>query len=138
MPTVPPPRPCTSYAPGHTVHWIQALRSANDPSAAALTRRGRLVAVEGQRITLAFAGRRSAVLYNHDPQRLLAVAGTLPCPVTLNERFAILRIPPYCFSVAREPLGPCPVDVLEETDLEGLAQRALTHGGFTVRLGELG
>lgn len=131
---IPPLKPCTSYLAGHQVHWIQALNTANRPQIAARTKHGLLLAVDGERLRVVL-GTRTRVLANHDPDRLRALAGELPCAVSYNEQFAILRIGAHCFSVqsaARGALGPCPVDELTCTDAESLAQRTVTHGGFTV------
>ena len=36
---------CITYAPGHNVHWIQALRSSNDEAAAAKTWSGMVLSL---------------------------------------------------------------------------------------------
>lgn len=138
MARIPSPKRCTSYAPGHTVHWIQALHTANKPEVARRTRQGTLIAVDGDELTIRFAGDAELERFrNHDPKRLLAAARRLPVTVSLNDRYCILRVGPYCFSVlkaARGPLGRCPVDDLVDDGPEALAERTLTHGGFSVPL----
>lgn len=138
MPHIPSPKSCTSYAPGHTVHWIQALHTANKPEVARRTRRGTLVAVAGDELTIRFAADEEPERFrNHDPEQLLAVARRLPATVLLNDQYCILRVDVYCFSVrsaARGPLGRCPVDDLVDDSPEALAERTLTHGGFSVPL----
>lgn len=70
MPRIPPLRRCTSYAPGHTVHWIQALHSANKPEVARLTRRGTLTAVDGDLLTIDVTdggGGEQERYRNHEP-----------------------------------------------------------------------
>ncbi len=130
MPSVPPLQRCTSYAPGHTVHWIQALHTANKPEVARRTRKGALVAVDGDVLTIRFAADSEPERFrNHDPQRLLRITGALPAAVSLNDGYCILRVGTYCFSVLRAPagrLGRCPVDDLVDDGPATLAQRTRT------------
>lgn len=127
---------CTSYSPGHTVHWMQALRTANDYAVSAASWRGLLTSIDGEVLTVrAEADRRGVQFRHHDPERL-AAAAYLPTAVVINDQFAILRIGSYCFSVLRdagEALGPCPTDLLSDdaTDAQ-LVERINTHGGFSV------
>jgi hypothetical protein len=138
MPRVPPLRRCTSYEAGHTVHWIQALHTANKPEVARRTRRGTLVAVDGDVLMIRFAvDAEPEGFRNHEPQRLLTIARRLPTAVSLNDRYCILLVDTYCFSVrpaARGPLGQCPVDDPVDSSPEALAERTRTHGGFSVPL----
>lgn len=138
MPRIPRPRRCTSYAAGHTVHWIQALHSANKPEVARRTRTGTLTAVEGDLLTIRFAADAEPERFrNHEPQRLLAIARQLPAAVSLNDQYCILRVGTYCFSVKQATSGPwgrCPVDDLPDSSPETLAERTRTHGGFSVPL----
>lgn len=135
MSSVPLLKPCTSYAAGHTVHWIQALHTANKPDVAARTRGGTLIGVVGQELAVRFDAAEPDNFLNHDPPRLLAIAGRLPCAVTVNDKYAILRVGSFCFSVlpaARGPLVRCPTDDLLDESLGALAVRVATHGGFSV------
>lgn len=126
---------CTSYAPGHHVHWVQSLRTANDYAVSAASWRGLLIDIDGELLTVTADDDRRLVRFrHHDPERL-AAAAYLPTAVLVNDQFAILRIGSYCFSVLRdegEALGACPTDELPEdaTDAQ-LAERVNTHGGFS-------
>lgn len=137
MPPVPPCRCCTSYAPGHTVHFIQALHTANKPEVARRTRKGALTGVDGEVLTVRIAGANVPEHFrNHDPARLLAIAGALPAEISHNAGYCILRVGSYCFSVRRAgegPLDSCPVDEPADFSAEALADRALSHGGFGIR-----
>ncbi len=137
MPPVPPLRRCTSYAPGHSVHFIQALHAANKPEVARRTRRGTLTAVDGDVLTIRIAGADVPERFrNHDPARLLAIAGVLPTEISHNAGYGLLKVGSYCFSVRRAgegPLDPCPVDELADFSAEALADRTLSHGGFGIR-----
>ena len=130
------PRRCTSYAAGHTVHWIQALHPVNKPQVARRTRKGTLTAVDGDLLTIRFPGGGVPErFHNHEPRRLLAIARRLPAAVSLNDEYCILRVRTYCFSVrpARGgPLSPCPRDELTDSSPQSLADRLLSHGGFSV------
>lgn len=127
---------CTSYSPGHTVHWMQALRTANDYVVSAASWRGQLTSIDGEVLTVKRDEDRRVVEFrHHDPERL-AAAADLPAAVLVNDQFAILRIGSYCFSVLRdtgEALGLCPTDSLPDdaTDAQ-LVERINTHGGFSV------
>lgn len=127
---------CTSYAPGHTLHWIQATRTINNAAVSAASWTGLLVGLDGEVLTVkADDDRRLVHFRNHDPERLAAVAH-LPAAVLVNDQFAILRVGSYGFSVLRdvgEALSPCPTDPLPDgATYEQLAERVTTHGGFSV------
>ena len=101
---------CTSYNPGHGVHWMQALHTATKPEVAARSWPGRLLEVSGEVLTVERSDGESVLFRNHDPERLRAVARRLPSSVLVNDKCAILRIGSYCFSVQRDegrPLAPC-------------------------------
>ncbi len=136
MPEVPPPGRCRSYAPGHSVHWIQALHSANKPAVARRTRQGVLTAVDGDVLSVCFGHvEEPEALRNHDPARLRAIAGPLPRAVSVNDEYCLLRVGPYCFSVhpaEDAPLGRCRYDDLVDGGPAALANRTHTHGGFSV------
>ena len=108
---------CTWYAPGHNVHWIQALRSANDKEAAAQTWSGVVTAVEGEVVTVSKQDQSLARFRSHDPALLVAVLKGKGVKVTVNNRYCILRAGftrngSTCFSVQAdkgEPLGPCKI-----------------------------
>ena len=64
---------CVTYAPGHNVHWIQALRSANDKEAAAQTWSGVVTAVEGEVVTVSKPDDSLVRFRVHDPAGLAAL-----------------------------------------------------------------
>jgi hypothetical protein len=126
---------CTSYAPGHKVHWVQATRTASNYAVSAASWRGRLTSIDGELLTVEADGHGIVKFRNHDPERLAAVA-PLPSDVLVNDQFAILRVGTFCFSVGRDgghALGTCPTAELpaDATDAQ-LADRVNTHGGFSV------
>jgi len=108
---------CVTYAPGHNVHWIQALRSANDEAAAAQTWSGKVTAVEGEVVTIRKPDGSLARFRTHDPARLVLILQRKGVNVTVNDRCCIMRagVPrsgSTCFSVQAEkgePLGPCKI-----------------------------
>lgn len=126
------PRPCELYLAGHTVHWIQANRSAGQPH-----RHGRLVAVEGNLVTVGF---EDGVRHyrNHTPERLLEIVG-IGGAVEVCEDYVVLRHRTdhrgaHLFSVARAewPWIPCDDTPLTSAAPEALAERLRTHGGVVV------
>ena len=132
---------CTSYRPGHNVHWIQALHSANKPEVAAQTWSGQIVTVEGEVLTVRKPDNSLILFRNHDPARLVIILEHMGAEITVNDQFAILRagITPagsFGFSVQTDsgkPLGPCPTAQLPPNETgEQLAARIRTHSGFSV------
>jgi hypothetical protein len=105
------PKPCASYAAGHTVHWIQALHVANKAEVRARTRSGELIAVEGNQLTVDLDDGRRVELLNHETDRLLALAPAVPFPVRWNEQYALLSLPTGHLLSAHlanaGPLRPC-------------------------------
>ena len=106
-----PMKHCGSYAPGHTPHWLQVRRAATAGWAPALP--GRLVAVDGQRLTLVLDDGETVHLFNHETPRLAAQASAVAFRVSWLEDSALLLLPNAgaVFSVhrdvGREP-GLCP------------------------------
>jgi len=106
---------CASCAPGHNVHWIQALRSANDEAAEALTWSGTVTAVDGEVVTVRKPDGTLALFRLHRPAKLVAILRAKGVEVTVNDRYCILRAgftasSTACFSVHAdrgEPLGKC-------------------------------
>ncbi len=119
---------CELYQAGHTVHHIQANRSAGEPH-----RHGTLTEVLGNVITVDF-GNEMGRYRNHDPDRLVNIVG-IGGAVEVCERYVILRgNGGYCFSIqdADEPWIPCDHEPLTSFTPEALAERLETHGGFLV------
>ena len=108
---------CVTYAPGHNVHWIQALRSANDEAAAAQTWSGKVTAVEGEVVTIRKPDGSLARLRTHEPARLVVILRRKGVKVTVNDQYCIMRAGftrngSTCLSVQAdkgEPLGPCKI-----------------------------
>jgi hypothetical protein len=119
---------CELYQAGHTVHHIQANRSAGEPH-----RQGMLTEVLGNVITVDF-GSEIRRYRNHDPDRLVDIVG-ISGSVGVCERYVILRgNGGYCFSIldADKPWIPCDHEPLTSFTAEALAERLQTHGGFLV------
>jgi hypothetical protein len=123
---------CISYQAGHNIHWIQALHSSNHKAVSAQTWRGKVVAVDGEVLTVLNPDGDISRFRNHDPARLVFILKHLGVDVTVNDQYAILRagITParaFCISVQAdtgEPLGPCPTGDLS-SDLSADQQLAL-------------
>ena len=106
---------CTSFRPGHNVHWIQALHSANKAEVAAQTWSGQILTFEGEVLTVRKPDNSLILFRNHDPARLIVILEHIGAEITVNDQFKILRagITPagsFGFSVQTdngEPLGPC-------------------------------
>jgi hypothetical protein len=123
-------RVCVSYGPGHNVHWIQALHSANHEEVAAKTWAGKVTSVEGEVVVVRKPDSSLVRFRVHDPARLSALLERRGFKVTVNDQYCIMRAGftrsgSMCISVLADqgkPLGPCksadqvsnPADVQEE------------------------
>jgi len=129
------PRRCELYFAGHTVHWIQALRSAAQPHVT-----GTLLAVEDHVITVDLAGEEHQ-WRNHDPERLLESIGVGGEVRVCADWFILTYRPPGSMAFTydslsiypiHKPWTPCAYTPFEATSFEDLAERARTHGGFSI------
>ena len=108
---------CNSYAPGHNVHWIQAVHSANHKAAAAQTWPGKVIAVDGEVVTVRKSDDSLILFRIHDPAQLVVILKRKGVKVTVNDQYAIMRAGitqagSSCISVQAdkgEPLGPCKI-----------------------------
>ena len=106
---------CQSYAPGHNVHWIQALHSANHKEVAAQTWSGEVTGIDGEVVTVRKPDDSFARFRIHDPAQLAALLERRGLKVTVNDQYCIMRAGitragSSCISVQAdkgEPLGPC-------------------------------
>jgi hypothetical protein len=126
------PRNCGSFHVGHSVHYIQGLRSHSESH-----REGRLIGVGSGTIAVDF-GDNLKFYRNHETDRLVEIIG-LGKVVRVCERYSILREPvrnghSHCFSIQRpnSEWRLCDDTPLISLTPHGLAGRALTHGGFLV------
>ena len=122
------PNHCELYFAGHSVHWIQSKRSYGQPH-----RSGKLVEVDGNVVSIDF-DTEVRRYRNCDPDRLLEIVA-IGDSVRVCEPYAIMRTRyDYCFSVAPadDPWVPCDYSPLTSASPEALAQRAQSHGGFSV------
>ena len=108
---------CISYAPGYTVHWIQALHGANDKAVAAQAWSGKVVTVEGEVVTVRKPDGSLALFQIPDPAGLVVILQDGGVAVTVNDQYAIMRAGialagSFWVSVQvdkGEPLGPCKI-----------------------------
>ena len=112
------PRPCVSYGPGHTVHYIQANHAVRDPDTKVP---GRVVEITDAIVVDVDGELRR--FQNHELDRardLLAVMGP---DVGVQTRWGLLWFDHYLVCITETgPLGPCPTD-------------GLPDHGFTVSVG---
>ena len=105
---------CTAYFAGHQVHWIQALRSANNESlhsvgsvaVSAPTWSGKVVSVEGEVLTVRKSDGSLARFRNHDPVRLVFILEHLGVDVPVHERWSTRRAGTTEAGSRRFPLNP--------------------------------
>ena len=131
-----PPKQCTFYHSGHTVHWIQALNVVNKPEVEARTRWGVIQSISGEVVDIRFDDGDIVRYRNHETGRLSVVSGGTG-PVSVNDQYSVLRAGGFCFSVDRDTgqsLQPCATDDSTGTDPAALAERLHTLGGFSTPL----
>lgn len=126
----PAPRRCGLFLPGHEVHHIQALHSANDHENRPVP--GSLLAVDDDGEMEVKVDGQVHRFWNHDPARLRAVASAAGDRVELQMRWGTLRVHHpggrFIFHVATGSHRPCPTTPPSGTILDLL----LTAGGFSV------
>jgi hypothetical protein len=106
---------CQSYAPGHNVHWIQALHSANHKEVAAQTWSGKILTIAGEVMTVRKPDGSLVRFRTHDPAHLAGIVKRGGAKVTVNDQYCIMRAGitragSTCLSVQAdkgEPLEPC-------------------------------
>lgn len=115
---VEPARPCTSFAPGHTVNPVAALHRGNNPVYAAADRPGWVVRIHREVIVVAFDGGTLGRFRNHDTIGLGGLIIDHGPRVAYSPHHGLLRLEheggAYVFNVADdtgEPLGPCGADL---------------------------
>jgi hypothetical protein len=133
---------CQSYRPGHHIHWIQALHTANKPEISAKSWTGRILEFAADGLTVEKPDGTSVRFLNHHMDRLVALSGGLGSSVVVNDQYAILRCGSCCFSVAVDEgqrLATCIAErpPANPTD-EQRAQLVETHGGFSAPVIEAG
>jgi len=125
---------CTMYHPGHQVHWIQVIGSSlpNNP------RPGRIVSIRRGVVTVDIDGQERN-FKSHAARDLRAFVEKVGSLVIVDEPRSLLKLPLAdrslkCFSIAdaSKTLHRCRFDQLAKFDLEALAKRTATHGGFDV------
>ena len=104
-------RSCASYRPGHQVHWIQGLRSANEEQpvsyVSVVVHDDGRVDVEGYDLSL--------VMWNHDPARLQS-ALSYRARVVWKPRYHVLNVSGYIFNMSRlAERTPCLEQVAHST-----------------------
>jgi len=119
---------CTWYAPGHNVHWIQALHSANHKEVAAQTWSGKVLTIDGEVVTVRKPDGSLVRFRTHDPAHLASIVKRRGVKVTVNDQYCIMRAGitragSTCISVQAdkgEPLEPCHIGDLppNATDLD--------------------
>jgi hypothetical protein len=120
---------CVSYRPGHHVHAIQALRTANQRHVRAKSWWGRIVELGQEGLVVERADGTQVRLLNHHMERLITVAGGLGARVLVNDRYAILRCGNYCFSVRMDDDGQAPMDACVGTGQPRAGRKSAAGAG---------
>ncbi len=100
------PKPCRSYAPGHTVHPIQWKKGSTDPGTKV---RGRILDIDDEQLVVVVAGERLA-FRNHDLDRARDLLEVVGPEVDLQTRWSLLWFGSSLVSISpadRGALAPC-------------------------------
>jgi len=145
MGTIPPPKSCGLYLPGHEVHWIQGIHSNDEGEVPpvpctvveVLDDGTTIVEIRGERLEL----------WTHDPERLRAIVAERARDASYQKRWRLLRIR---YETATTGVrGDYSIDVVPASDpdrrpcqaeprhFDTLAERLLETGGFTIAASEL-
>ena len=93
---------CTSYAPGHQMHYIHQGQALRSPSQQASN-----VIVEGHRVIIVLEDGSQLDYQHHDPDRLSSVLGLFPTSRVAYPEFHALRVGPYWFNCAPDTFEAC-------------------------------
>ncbi len=101
MSTRRPPKVCSSFNPGHMIHWIHARKSAEEP--------GPLVAVRVERVDpdgrITLTGESGEFhLFSHDP---IGLADAVSDDAHYRPRWHLLSTRAGTFNVSVDELEPC-------------------------------
>ncbi|MGZ5417302.1 MAG: hypothetical protein ACXWDI_09000 [Nocardioides sp.] len=97
---------CTSYAPGHQMHYIHQGQALRSPSQQASN-----VIIEGHGVIIVLEDGSQLDYQHHDPDRLSSVLGLFPTSRVAYPEFHALRVGPYWFNCARDAFEPCRPDI---------------------------
>jgi len=136
MGTVPSPKRCGLYLPGHEVHWIQGIHSGDPGEVAPVP--CRILEVRDDGTVTILITNQLLELWTHDPIRLRALVAQRGVDATYQERWRLLRVPSkrasFCIDVtpASNPdRRPCPTS---QPYSDTLVEQLLATGGFSVRV----
>ncbi len=143
MSTIPPVKPCGLFLPGHDVHWIQVMHAGRDPENRPV--RGHLLEVGDDGVVAVDLAGGRLLLWNHDPDRLRALATQNGPAISYQRRWGLLRSEhkggwyAICVTEAENPdRRPCPQTHLTGDQIDGpmsvddLVEQLSTTGGFSV------
>ena len=115
------PRPCVSYAPGHTVHHIQWRLASRDPATKVP---GRVVEITDAIVVEVDGELRR--FHNHELDRARELLAVMGPDVGVQTRWGLLWFDHYLVCITEEgPLGPCPTEGLPD---HGFIARAEPSG----------
>ena len=102
-------KPCLSYLPGHTVHYIQAREAWRHPE---YRRAGMVRRIVGQAVEFQSDDGESLQLFSHDPEDVAWLIAELGSRAVYDPRWGLLRfeVPTGAMlvSVSEKPeIGPC-------------------------------
>lgn len=96
-----PPKNCARFLPGHTIHWIHARKSVEEPGPLLVVRIER---VDSNGLITLTGDDGEFELWNHDP---LALADAAFDNVHYRPKWHLLSTSAGTFNVSHEDPGPC-------------------------------
>ncbi len=121
---------CGSFTPGHDVHYIQALRSANDAENPPTP--GKLVDISADGTLVVEIDNEQLRLWNHDPSRLERLVSANAGQIIYRPDWGLLGTASgdghflFCVALAADDRRACPTTPATGSAIDRLQQR----GGF--------
>lgn len=141
MGSIPPPKTCGLYLPGHEVHWIQGIHSSDRGEAPPVA--CRILEVRRDGTALVAADSVTVELWTHEPQRLEAFVAELGPSAFYQERWRLLRFPHVTETTGRLAHDLIHVALASDPERRAcpdepprhatLMQQLREAGGFTIR-----
>lgn len=122
------PRRCNVYSPGHSAHWIPAIRSDSAHHDV-----GILSEINEELFIVDF-GTEYRTYRNHETERLVEIVG-VGNGVRICERYRLARSRSgllFSIALSSDPWGACDDSPLTSATPQALADRLNSHGGFSV------
>jgi hypothetical protein len=125
---------CGLFKPGHTPHWIQIGKAAEDRDDPPVS--GRVLGLHSARSVVVAVDGREFTLWNHVCERLISAATVAGGTIEYQPRWGLLWVPStngrfaFCVARSRDDFVDCP----DAPPVGRPSELLRSAGGFTVTL----